>query len=421
MRQPIFESYRCPLKTSCKIDSRICTTLTAMYPLKAVIISQDESILPSLRRELANQNVEIEHEFPDVLSTIENLSLHHNESRLFLCQIDAEHQGDWLRRLSGAFGGRPIVALIDGELNSASVMLAMRNGAAQVVLLPMEIEDFQQALSMVAMQFRHASGSSKVIAITGAHGGVGSTTLAVNLGYELAQTYHQETIVAELSFYHGVLATYLTIDPQSNTLDLLKFGKDIDVYLTKKALVPFGERLSILAGPSHAEKSLEVDPSTISHLIDSLRQLAKFVILDVPSTLDEAQLTVLDSADEVVLVADQSVPSLQLTHEALRLGIRAHSPWVVINRFDPKVQGIDPERIKHSLSIKNLSTISNDHEAVLMSVNCGQPLRFRFPKSKALTDIDAFAEDLLQVDQAVRAPVGLTGMLKDFGHMLGVC
>jgi pilus assembly protein CpaE len=392
-----------------------------MYPFKAVLIGQDESILPSLRRELSNQNVEIEHEFPDVLSTLENLSLHHDESRLFLCQTDAEHQGDCLKRLSGAFVGRPIIALIEGELNSASVVHAMRDGAAQVVLLPLDIEDFQQALTMVAMQFGHTSSTSKVIAITGAHGGVGTTTLAVNLGYELAQTYQLETIVAELSFNYGVLASYLTIDPLFNTRELLQYGQEIDVYLTKKALVPFGDRLSILAGPPHAVKPLHVDLSTISHLIDSLRQLAQVVILDVPSTLDEAQFTALNAADEVVLVADQTVPSLQLTAEALRLGIKAHSPWVVINRFDPKIQGLDAERIKRSLSIDNLRTISDDHEAVLSSVNCGQPLRFRFPKSKALTEIDALAQDLLQVNQPVRAPVGIVSMLRNFGHSLGVC
>lgn len=392
-----------------------------MYPLKAVLISQDESILPSLRRELFNQNVEIEHEFPNVSSTLANLSLHHDESRLFLCQIEAEHQGDCLRRLSGAFAGRPIIALMKGGLNSASVVRAMRDGAAQVVSIPMDIEDFQQALSMVEMQFRHASGTSKVVAISGAHGGVGSTTLAVNLGYELAQTYQQETIIAELSFNYGVLASYLAIEPHFNSMDLLKYGKEIDVFTTKKALVPFGNRLSILSGPSHAEKSPVVDMSTISHLVDSLRQLAQFVILDVPSTLDETQFKVLDAADEVILVADHSVPSLQLTSEALRLGARAFSPCVVINRFDSNIQGIDAERIKHSLSIENLRTISNDHEAVVSSVNCGQPLRIRFPESKALADIDAIAQDLLKLNQCTKAPEGFAEILKNVGHFLGVC
>ncbi|MEQ1825507.1 MAG: cellulose synthase operon protein YhjQ/BcsQ [Pirellula sp.] len=392
-----------------------------MYPFKAVLIGQNESILPALRRELSNQNIEIEHEFPNVLSTVENLSLHHDENRLFLCQMDAEHQGDFLRRLSGAFIGRPIIALIEGDMNSAAVVHAMRDGAAQVVLLPMDIDDFRQALSMVAMQFGHASGTSRVIALTGAHGGVGTTTLAVNMGYELAQTYQVETIVAELSFNYGVLASYLTIEPHFNTLELLQYGQEIDVYLTKKALVPFGDRLSILAGPSRAVKSLSVNPATISHLIDSLRQLAQVVILDVPSTLDEAQLTALNSADEVVLVADQTVPSLQLTGEALRLGIKAHSPWVVINRFDPQIQGLDEGRIKKVLSIDKLRTIAIDHEAVLSSVNCGQPLRFCFPKSKALADINALTQDLLQVDQTVNTPQGFFGLLRNFGHSLGVC
>ena len=390
-----------------------------MYPFKAVVISQDESVLPVLRRELANQNVEIEHEFADVASTLENLSLHHDETRLFICQPDEVHRDEFLRRLSGTFSGRPILVLTKKELNSLDMMHAMRNGASQVVTIPIEQEDFQQALAMVAIQFGHASSASKVIAITSGHGGVGATTLAVNMGYEIAQTYQCETIIAELSFNYGMLASYLTIQPLFNTLELLEYGEDIDIYLTKKALVPFGDRLSILAGPTQAVKSLTINPKTVSNLIEHLRRLAQVVILDVPSTLDEAQMTALDLADEVILVTDQTVPSLQSTAQALRLGIKSHSPWVVVNRFDPKIRGFEADRLKTALSVEKVRTVACDHEAVFSSVNCGQPLRFSYPKSKTLLDIDSLIQEVVQIQPKPLEPGGLLGIFKNFGLSFG--
>ncbi len=367
-----------------------------------------------------NQGVEIDHVFPTVLSATENLRLPYDESRLFVCHIESKNQHDSLRRLSGAFAGRPIVALVGESSNSMSVVHAMRDGAAQVVMLPLDVDDFREAITSVALQFGHSASKSRVIAISGAHGGVGATTIAVNLAYELAQTFQLDTVIAELSLNCGVLASYLNIEPQFTTQELFQRGHEVDIYAIKKALYPFGDRLSILAGPSHAATSPSVKPLAISHLIHSLRQLAEVVILDVPSTLDEAQLIALDAADEVVLVADQTVPSLQLTVESLRLGIRTHSPWVVINRFDPNVQALDRARIQKALSIDEIRTVALDHDAIMSSVNCGTPLRTSFPRSKALADIDSLARDVLGISLPLNGPGVAHGLLSNLAHTLGI-
>jgi pilus assembly protein CpaE len=392
-----------------------------MYPLKVVLIGNDESLLPVLRRELSNQYVEIDQEYPDVTTAIENFNLHYDENRLFIFHVDGDLQGNTLKRLNGAFAGRPILALLDGSSNSLSVVHAMRDGAAQVVMLPLEVTDLHEALTSVAIQFGHAASKAKVIAVTGAHGGVGSTTLAVNLAYEIAQTYKNDAIVAELSFNCGVLASFLNIRPKFTTLDLVQSDYALDVYSIKKALVPFGDRLSILSGPLHATRSAEVNPIAVTHLISTLRQLAQVVILDVPSGLDEAQLSALDAADVVILVADQTLPSLQLTVESLQLGIRSHSPRVVINRYDPKIKSVDYQAMKKALSVEELWTIALDHESIVGAVNCGQPLRLVYPKSRALADIDSLAQELVGSDNTPHLPAGITGMFGNLAHVLGIC
>jgi len=392
-----------------------------VYPFKAILIGNDESILPNVRRELCNQDVEIEHEYPNVSSTIENLSLHVDEDRLFICKIDSDDPSSKLRRLSGAFAGRPIIVLVDSGVDAPFVVHAMRDGAAQVVMLPWVTADFHEALSSVAAQFGHSAAASRVIAVSGAHGGVGATTLAVNLAYEFAQAFQYDTIAAEISFNSCVMASHFNIEPKHTTLDLVENDQDIDVYSVHKALVRFSDKLSILSGPSFVVKAFQVEEKKVLHLIQSLRKLAKVVILDVPSTLDDLQMLTLDAADDVVLVADQSVPSLQLTREALRLGIRSYSPTVVINQFDSNVQGFDAARIKNVLSIDAVRTVALDQVAVMSAVNCGQPLRLRFPRSRALADINALARDLSELGDLGNSPVKAEGLMTSLGHVLGIC
>lgn len=366
-----------------------------MYPLKTIVISRDDNVLPEIRRELLNANVEIDGCYPDIPSVVERVSLSHDEVRLFIVHLDSLDNLAPLKHLSGIFAGRPILVLVDGNPSASDIVHAMREGAAQVVLIPVQTEDFRAALQSIETHFGHTIGKSRLIAVTGSHGGAGATTISVNLAYEIAQTFQVDCILLELSTNIGVLSSYLNIEPSFTTRDLLEIGEEIDVYALQHALVPFGERLSVLAGPFHANVDFKPSRVAIQRMLKCARQLADVVILDVPSTLDPEQFDTLEAADVVVLVGEQTVPSIQMTCESLRMGIRAFSPVVVINRFDAKLDGFDTVHLASVLGTEHLLTVADDHAAVNASINCGTPLRMTAPDSPALANIDALAEDLL--------------------------
>src|SRR6185369_8636442 len=103
-----------------------------MYPLNAVLIGNSEKHLPHIRRELANHDVKIEAEFLDVGSAVTRLGAPPGEMRLFL-HVASGRDVSQLKRLSGTFVGRPVLALIDDGHNPAALIAAMRAGAVQVV------------------------------------------------------------------------------------------------------------------------------------------------------------------------------------------------------------------------------------------------------------------------------------------------
>lgn len=366
-----------------------------MYPLKTIIISRDDEVLPEIRRELHNARAEIDSCYPDVASVVEHVSLSHDEMRLFIVHLDSIDDLAALKHLSGVYVGRPVLAVVDGNPSVPAIVHAMREGATQVVLVPFQADDFDEALQSIETQFGHAVGKSRLIAVTGSHGGAGATTLSVNLAYEIAQTFELDCILLELSSSIGVLSACLNIESRHTTRDLLEIGEDLDAYILQHAMVQFGERLSVLPGPFHAAVDFKPSPVARQRLIQCARQLADVVIVDVPPTLDNDQFEILDVANEVVLVGEQTVPSIQMTSESLRLGIRAHSPIVVINKFDANLEGFGTSRLASILKTDRLRTISDDRTVVNASINSGRPLRMIASHSPALSDIDALAEDLV--------------------------
>ncbi len=391
-----------------------------MYPLKVILIGHDEQLLPHVRRELINQSAEIEIEFRNVASAIEQLTLQHNEARLFVLHLDDLGQLENLKRLSGTFSSCPILVLMNGDADKSSVVSAVRYGASQLVMLPLSVAEFTEALDGILVQFGHLASRTQVFAVTGAHGGVGSTSMAIDLAFELAQQYELDTILLELQRNFGMLASFLRIEPRHTTDQLLEMGYAMDLYAIKNALIPFGDRLSILSGPSHARASAQVESSLITHLIQSVSHLANVVVLDVPSTMDDQQFELLNSAEKVILVAEQTVPSLHLTIEILQLGLRARSPSVVINRYDSSLEGFEIDHLRKVLGIDDVRTVVNDSAGFHAARNQGQPLRLASPKSKAIKDIDAIAEHILRTKPASEAKKPHEGIIGRFAQILGV-
>ena len=103
-----------------------------MYPLKIVLIGDDDTQLPILRRELLNISAELVAEYPDIPSATDGIELHHDETRLFIVHLTDESHLDKLKHLSGVFPGRPILALMDGEPSSSFLVHAMRDGATRL-------------------------------------------------------------------------------------------------------------------------------------------------------------------------------------------------------------------------------------------------------------------------------------------------
>jgi pilus assembly protein CpaE len=366
-----------------------------MHSLNIVLVGCDERFLPDMRREALNHSATIDAEFGDLPSAIKGLESTKDKSCLFIVHVGSDLELAQLKRFSSAFVGRPIIALVDANKDPAMVVKVMRAGALQVVPLPFQRADFGAALDCVAVQFGLAPGRAKTIAVAGATGGSGTTTIALNLAYELACAKHVKCILMELSLRMGVLANHLDVQPRYTTSDLL-FDDNVDSFVVNQALTQIAEHFSILPGPYQSIEPAIIKPDDVLTLIELTSHLAEVVVLDVPCTFDELYFKSLAAADNVVLVTQQKVSSIrgvQMVCEALP-DLR---PLVVVNRYEPKLHGFSADRLRALLRCPGLVTVAND-PVVGIAVDHGRPLRLQASRSHALADIGNLMEQLVPQD-----------------------
>jgi pilus assembly protein CpaE len=362
-----------------------------MYPLPIVLLGIDEGLLPSLRRELWNGSATVESEFQSAYMAIDCLRHYKNQPRLLIVQTGADFQPDSIQRLAATLKGWPILALVsstDGE----DFLRVNRAGAVQVLALPLDSADFQQALGVIGSQFDRGSLDRQVFGVTSATGGSGATTIAANLAYEIAEQVGRRTVLAELTQQMGSLASMFDLEPRVTLPHLIREIHRVDDYLVEKTLVPFTDKLKILAGPDELNSMRSAEPEELVKIVECLRKLADVTVLDMPGTFDELEFQVLRACEKVIVVGTQSVrslKSLRLFCESLPEERLVHSLWVVLNRYNAGMKGFTCDEIKDMLGVARVLTVADDTQAVNLSINKGRPLRQVSPGTPILHDLDA--------------------------------
>jgi pilus assembly protein CpaE len=371
-----------------------------MYPLKIILVGCDQSDVPSLRRAVAMQPAVLAQEFSDLDSLVGGLPGLHDARFVFVIQVDSPASLQNLRRLSRLVSGQPIVALMNQDSDSNALVHTLRAGACQVVKLPVQLPDWKAALETVLVQYGCQAAQSKVIALSGVSEGCGATTLALNLSYEVARGQGRDTVLAELAPRLGRLADYLDITPNLTLAECFKDHESLSADTVEHALTPLAEHLRVLTGPHQHIGRATPTPESVGTLLDILRQLGQVVILDIPCTFDDAYFAALTAADEVILIGEQSVPSLRamkVVKEALASQQNRRSPRCLINRYVPG--GVfSEEQIKKTLGVEGILTVSSDPAHFRAALNDARWLRDLAPRSAVVAELAQMSRLVLGVE-----------------------
>ena len=311
-------------------------------------------------------------------------------------------QGDqnYMRRamLAGArdFLTKPPMAdeLISAIRRAGEMAQSERNKRAQVQSVPMQ----SGMGSSVGTGFSLTRG--KIVTVYSPKGGTGCTTLAVNLALAL----HNEDTRAALvdgNFQYGDVAVFINEQGKNTIVDLASRVDELDPDVVEGVMInhePSG--VHVLAAPARPEYAEKVNPDQFSKLLDYLRQMYAYIVIDTTPMLTDITLAAIDKSDVIVLITTQDIPSIKNARLFLdllqTLGIERERIVFVMNRFDKRI-AITPERVGDNLKQPISSVIPLDEKIVVPAVNRGVPFILENKTQPSGRGILSLAENVREV------------------------
>lgn len=235
----------------------------------------------------------------------------------------------------------------------------------------------------------------KIVTVYSPKGGAGTTTLAVNLALTL---HNDDTRVALVdgNLQFGDIAVFVNEQGKNTIADLASRADELDPEIVEEVMVKHSSSgVHILAAPSRPEYAEKVSSAQFSKVLEYLRQLYAYVVVDTSSYLTEITLAAIDVSDLIVLVTTQDIPSIKNCRLFLDLlqtmGIDRGRILFTMNRFDKRIN-ITPERVAENLKQEVSSVIPLDEQTVTKAVNRGVPFVIDSKNQPAARGIFSLAE-----------------------------
>lgn len=198
----------------------------------------------------------------------------------------------------------------------------MRMGVSDYLVKPVAAEALADALHRAerpAEAERVSVKPARVVALVGARGGVGATSVALSVAWALAHEQQQRTVLLDLDMQFGAAALALDLEPGRGLREILTNPDRIDSLLIGSAMIHQSERLRILGAEESLEDDIEVGAKGLQALLGALAESCDVVVVDVPRRADRLTREVLARADVVALVTDLSLPAMRDTQRLLAL------------------------------------------------------------------------------------------------------
>ncbi len=287
---------------------------------------------------------------------------------------------------------RPAVSviLIRRRVDTSVLAEALRSGMREVVE-ERDLTGLGSATARAKQVWQALQGNTsaalegprgKLVTVFSPKGGVGKTTLAVNLALALAEKGSKNVCLVDLDLSFGDVAITLQLFPARTIADAVHLESGLDFAVLEPILTPYRDGLSALVAPVQPDAKDTIPASLVGKILSLLKANFDFVVVDTAPAFDEYVLQAFDETDELLLVTTLDIPTLKNVKVAVEtldlLNFPKPKRRLVLNRADDKV-GLTPEKVESTLGMSITTPIPTSSQ-VAHATNAGEPITSAQPR-----------------------------------------
>jgi len=238
----------------------------------------------------------------------------------------------------------------------------------------------------------------QVIAVFSPKGGAGRTTIATNLALALSRETGRRVALVDANLQFGDVGVLLNLNPKNRSvIDAVEHGEP-DGDIIESVMIDHSTGIRVMLAPPTPEGADLVTPAYLRKIVDQLRTTHDYVIVDVPSGLNDHTLTVLDAADQILIISALEITTIKnvrlFLEVADQLEYDRSKLRLVINRSD-SAQGIRIGDVEASIRRPIDGTIVSDGRLAVLAVNRGVPFVVSHPEANLSRDVVKLAHTLV--------------------------
>ena len=316
-------------------------------------------------------------------------------------------------RLSSQVPSAAVVMMsVQGEADY--LRRSMLAGAREFLVKPFSSDELTASIRQVRAREKEKAGRAvisqaarmlaptedgQVVAVFSPKGGVGRTTIAVNLAVAAASELGKKVTLVDASFQFGDVAVLLNLNPKDKSMaelvPQLEGGHDPDS--VDAFTLTHSSGIRVLLAPPSPEMAELITPAGVKHVLEILRQHSELVVVDCAAWFNDTLLGILDLADVVLTVLTLEITSIKNTRLFLEVAEQlgySHKVRLVLNRADTTL-GIRVADVEHSIGRKVDHTIVSDGRAVVYALNRGVPFVLSNRESQVSQDVFRLASSIV--------------------------
>ena len=375
-----------------------------MDSIPVIIIDKDDNSRYKLKKDLENtENIEVIGDFDSLMSGFNSI-VQEKPSLIFIDISENINKTLEIIEIISIQLRSCIIYVTSPEMDKDVVIKALKAGAREFLAKPIQTQDLNIALEK-AKAILNANtkedSAGKIFTVYSNKGGIGKTMIATNIAVTLADITRKKVALIDLNLQLGDVTTFLDIYPSFDVSYVVTHLNRIDESFLLSTFEKYKDKnLYVLADPPYLEQAEEITSEQINTLLNILKSVFSYIIIDTGSTFDSKTLCCLDLSDDILLISMLNLPSIRNSQRCLdlfnRLGYNQDKIKLIINRF-LATDDISVEKLEEALGHSVFWRIPNNYYTIMSSINKGVPISLLEPDSPINQNFIALCSSLANV------------------------